>query len=1045
MHQEIAALKHTIKTMETTQAQASVDAQHKLQNLQQQFREELQQANVKAQADTSSHHKAQAQAEIDKLNAVQGAQQQAQLSVAQLRSELATAQAEMAQQRQTIATMDTAGTALQNELKASNARERSASKQREKSDQWQDHLDLQKERAALQAEKQRLQDRDREREQQYRERMDRLTGDDSTAAKELKVMQQYLQEKDKEFDGHLADLQKEKETNITLRDELRRAIAKFTSSQTEANRTAKTNELKLQSQITDIQGELAVARKQVVQQQDQIQETEIKLQQARSQSQRPAEVAKPTFVEFRIASPERGTAAAASSEQPSPGEGDFQECQEEAPRCSPTDESWPDCAWCKEPYPRARSIAHRFCSIPCQQSMEQHVEQEVKAQTSLEATVAKALEQFASKYNLTAEDDAAAAKALAEIDTLDDPATAENPPKAGVSKDKEPKAKKDKKRKDRSTSDTDRDSDSEDEKPYKSPETITVPDGLTAKNVDSWTSGAIKDIAVQSKRARKAFQWLQCIYHAKELSDLDSHGKFEDIDLTIGKDALKRCPAEMKRRIELINLERERSTPPKLWLGGCHIIWLMRKDKQRAQHEILAEVREKLLDLSMSQDCNNSLKLFMHKHDRRVMDVPVDEMANVLPMLTPRFRENLKLDLEYNEWFKLFLHECKKEKKEPTYQEMHAHATEWLEDQRKEKATRDAMHIPARAGGKAMIGQGPKGYCNKWLKGDCPRTSKCDPQTECPYKHPRELKGSAKRANSAPPGTGGGQQKQKGKGKGKPEGWQPSSGAGRGGGKGSKGTGRGGQWAQGSQAKGKAKGKGKAAGKGTPTDRKSRTGQPLDSNSQPMRGRSPSGRRESAPACKYYYQGKCTKGDQCDMWHPSVCNSFFKGGCTLGQNCRFLHHDPKSGKGTPAKAPPPAKAPGPATNQQPPKAKATAKAKEQPKNKKEKKNKKDKKDKKDKKAKAKGKAHVGVDADFECELEPGSEDSDSSSEEADDEEPQGFGLSAQGGYETADFHDDPYYYYYPIEADGYTQWAHDQEGYYHRSLDGGLTWELQLE
>jgi hypothetical protein len=81
------------------------------------------------------------------------------------------------------------------------------------------------------------------------------------------------------------------------------------------------------------------------------------------------------------------------------------------------------------------------------------------------------------------------------------------------------------------------------------------------------------------------------------------------------------------------------------------------------------------------------------------------------------------------------------------------------------------------------------------------------------------------------------------------------------GGGGKKGGGKGGQ------------GKGKDKGKGPP-----------------KRGKSPSGKTE-LPPCFDHAKGKCTRGSNCDFWHPGPCRDFKAGKCAAGDRCCFPHGD----------------------------------------------------------------------------------------------------------------------------------------------------------
>jgi hypothetical protein len=99
--------------------------------------------------------------------------------------------------------------------------------------------------------------------------------------------------------------------------------------------------------------------------------------------------------------------------------------------------------------------------------------------------------------------------------------------------------------------------------------------------------------------------------------------------------------------------------------------------------------------------------------------------------------------------------------------------------------------------------------------------------------------------------------------------------------------------------------KGKGGGKGEPKPQQPRGRTPDRGNKgggkgEPQkRGTSPSGQKDKPP-CRNYIKGTCTKGADCDYWHPPVCR-FWKAGTCSDKKCPFLHME-KPQKAAPAPA-----------------------------------------------------------------------------------------------------------------------------------------------
>ena len=140
-----------------------------------------------------------------------------------------------------------------------------------------------------------------------------------------------------------------------------------------------------------------------------------------------------------------------------------------------------------------------------------------------------------------------------------------------------------------------------------------------------------------------------------------------------------------------------------------------------------------------------------------------------------------------------------------------------------------------------------KGDCRQWMsKGTCHKGK------DCPFDHDDDKRGSRKGRSKTPKGRGRSKGRNR-KGNGTPRNGSKNS-----------------QNSSGSSKSGKSKGKGAK-----------------------KRGKSPSGKEDRAP-CRFYLQGKCDKGKNCDYWHTPKCIHYQKGNCREGKKCIYLHVDGKN-------------------------------------------------------------------------------------------------------------------------------------------------------
>ena len=185
------------------------------------------------------------------------------------------------------------------------------------------------------------------------------------------------------------------------------------------------------------------------------------------------------------------------------------------------------------------------------------------------------------------------------------------------------------------------------------------------------------------------------------------------------------------------------------------------------------------------------------------------------------------------------------EGKEQSYDELRKLVDNFLEDRRmrSSRTEYESGRKQLGAAGRQQNEGKEKGDCYNWLnKGDCSRGGACG------FIHSADKKGTGKGGRSQSPGRGR----------------SPNR---KGGGKGN---------GSDSPARDQSPGKGRKVANPT------------------IRGKSPSG-KEDRLMCSFFASGTCTKGRDCDYFHPKVCK-FFKTaeGCTKGDKCKDMHVKPKA-------------------------------------------------------------------------------------------------------------------------------------------------------
>ena len=226
------------------------------------------------------------------------------------------------------------------------------------------------------------------------------------------------------------------------------------------------------------------------------------------------------------------------------------------------------------------------------------------------------------------------------------------------------------------------------------------------------------------------------------------------------------------------------------------------------------------------------------------------------------FRKQIVKSDKLKEVMKMYKWDINQTGSTPSYEVLRRMVDTFIETSRLERASREYDHKSKKYRSLVRSAPGEEKECRHWTaKGACHRGDACafwhDPGKKAKPRNPSRgtpgtpKGGKGKGTDGRSPSKG---RKGKGKGKRDPSGYIGSSKS---------------RSSNGSRGSGGGKGKSKAA-----RTRPNKT-------AAKGRGTSPSGKKDRMP-CKYYQEGSCNKGKECDFYHPKLCQYHKKGKCKKG-------------------------------------------------------------------------------------------------------------------------------------------------------------------
>ena len=381
---------------------------------------------------------------------------------------------------------------------------------------------------------------------------------------------------------------------------------------------------------------------------------------------------------------------------------------------------------------------------------------------------------------------------------------------------------------------------------------ITFPEWPSHAKLRRWKLAFKKKIAGASSKPKLAFIWAGSVETAKSWQELED-GDDDEFETLNAKigAGLTDIIPTSSDFARDILNLEERLAKEGKMLNGRQLAWLMYENFRVSEVEGSLLELDDFMQISLVGD-----NLFKFDADwtyglENVRRRPDDETLESL------YKKQLEKSHQLKSAMSLYKHDLIHNGKEKSYERLRVMVRAHLEDRKLQRNKEEQA--------KAITGQGPGVHaanqvCRVFKKyGSCPRG------TKCPWPHDQDTAAPRKRSKSRGKGKGG---------------------------------------------KGDSKGKDTAGGDSAPRGRS----EERDKTRRPSRGKSPSGKADKAP-CRNWAKGSCTKGDQCDFWHPRPCKFYPSGRCDAGKDCVFPHI--KGGKAAVV----------PQTNPAEPKAKSKAKAK----------------------------------------------------------------------------------------------------------------------